>query len=112
MIEEKFYEFACEFYTVEKVVQTVVLLNNGETETIRLEARFRHDTEKYDIASYKKEYFTVQPTFPQTNGKYDREQEDAETWVKYELPSVTENSADKAIERALNWLKDRCKDCH
>jgi hypothetical protein len=60
-------------------------------------------------AHASKRKITVQPTYPQSHGNFDRKPETMQVWVSYDLPWTDRNTADDALAQALGFLKDRCQ---
>jgi hypothetical protein len=104
MLDPANYPFCSEFYIVEKSIEVVAKIN-GEDRQIRIDALHRPDsTTRYSTASYIKEDITVQPTYPQTNGDFERKPECVRVWIAYNLPWTARNSADEALAQALSFL--------
>ena len=103
------HRFCSEIYTVEKSIEVVVTLRDGDTQ-IGIDALKNERTGKYSTTAYLKEHVTLQPTFPKTGGSYDRQPEDFEIWVDYDLPWTNRDSADAALEQALGFLEERCSE--
>ena len=49
----------------------------------------------------------VQPTYPQTGGKFDRQPESVEVWHLSREPWVVGQTAEDALKQALHWLAER-----
>lgn len=107
MINQDHYGFADEFYIIEKTVEIVVQIA-GEAKTIRIEALHRPASGNYHTRAYIQEYIRIQPTYPQTKGKFDRSPEDKQLWVDYDLPWTDRETADDAIIQALGFLRLHC----
>ncbi|MEE9250824.1 MAG: hypothetical protein V3U93_06825 [Alphaproteobacteria bacterium] len=99
--------FCSEFYTVEKSIEVVVKLRDGDTR-IKIDALKDERAGKFSTKEYREELVTLQPTCPQTGGSYDRQPEDFRIWVDYDLPWTNRDTADAALEQALGFLKERC----
>src|SRR5208283_3243263 len=105
MLDPADYPFCSEFYIVEKSIEVGANIN-GEDRQIRIDALHRPDsTTRYSTASYIKEHITVQPTYPQANGDFDRKPEHVEVWIAYDLPWTARDSADDALAQALSFLR-------
>jgi hypothetical protein len=100
------FSFCSEFCVVAKVVEVVVNLG-GANRTVRIEAldRFYSTQPSYSTRAYIQESVTVQPTYPQSNGRFERKPESMRVWVPYDLPWTDRDSADGAIEQALGFLR-------
>jgi hypothetical protein len=61
----------------------------------------------FRIAAYIEESITAQPTYPQTEERFDREPESMRVWTSYHLPWVERDSADGALAQALGFLSER-----
>ncbi len=107
MITRSHIDFCNEFYVVEKTVEVVVQIS-GESQTIRIEALQSLLQGKYSTRAYIQEHVTVQPTYPKTGGKFDREPESMRVWADYDLPWTNRESADDALNQALGFLSERC----
>jgi hypothetical protein len=109
MLRPAQYQFCNEFYFVEKSIEVVVTLKaTGEPHRIRIDALYSPDsTIKYSTSSYIEEDVTVQPTYPQTDGKFDRKPERFRIWTAYDLPWTDRNSADDVLAQALGFLEER-----
>lgn len=70
MLDPSRYKFCSEFYVVEKAVE-VVLEISGEPVTIKIEVH-KDGSSKYCVRSFIQRDITVQPTYPQRNGKFVR----------------------------------------
>ena len=99
--------FCSEFYIVEKSIEVVVTIQQQD-ERIRIDALLDTKTGDYSTASYIETDVTLQPTYPQTHGSFDRNPEDFRIWVRYELPWTNRDSADAALNQALGFLEERC----
>ena len=106
MLDEKNYEFCDEFYLVEKTVE-VVLDIAGQSQSIRIEAKVALPSGIYSTSAYRQEHISAQPTYPQSNGKFDRTPTDMSIWVPYDLPWTSGSSADEVLRRALSFLRER-----
>ena len=108
MISKQNYDFCSEAYIVEKTIEVVVNIAD-ETRTIRIEALHDLNDGHYCTRSYIKETFTIQPTYPQTYGQFDRRPEESTVWIRYELPWTHRKTADDALSQALGFLSERCR---
>lgn len=106
MFDTTIHNFCSEFYTIENSIVVVVRFRDG-SHHIRLDALKDERSEKYSIRSYKEESVTVQPTYPQSSGKYNQSPQNYRVWVGYELPWVDADSADNALRLALVFLRGR-----
>lgn len=79
----------------------------GDSKHLRIEVHHHLASAKFSTAAYVREYVTVQPTYPQSNGKYDRKAEDMAIWAVYDLPWTMGESADEVIARALSFIRER-----
>jgi len=107
MIDQDAYSFADEFYVVDKTIEIVVRIADEPT-TIRIEALCHPPSGKYHTRAYVQGFYSIQPTYPQTGGKFDRKPEDKDLWVAYNLPWTKSDSADAAITQAIGFLRERC----
>ena len=107
MYNSQQHGFCSEFYTVEKSIEVVVTIR-GEDETIRIDALKDELIGRYKTKAYREEHVTLQPTYPQTQGAFDRQPQDYRVWVDYALPWTDRESADGALNQALDFLSDRC----
>jgi hypothetical protein len=106
MTDQEVYETFSEAYIIEKTVM-VVEYSEDDNLTVKIEALYNVHSNRYEIRSYKKDTFTLQPSYPWTDGKYDRKPGEYEVWVRYDLPSVDADDADGAIRQALLFLSQR-----
>ena len=110
MLNPAAYDFASEFYIVEKTIEVVVSIR-GESQSIRIEALNNPDSDppsRYSTRAYIREDMTVQPTYPQSGGgQFDRKPTSVSVWVSYDLPWTSRDTADAALSQALGFLGDR-----
>ncbi len=106
MIPKRNYDFCSEAYIVEKTIEVVVNIAD-ETRTIRIEALSDLNDGHYCTRSYIKENYTIQPTYPQTHGQYDKQPEESTVWIRYDLPWTNCKTADEALSQALGFLRER-----
>lgn len=100
--------YASEFYTVGPTIDVVVTLKaTSASARIRLEA-LEGSNGDYSVKSYIEEHVTIQPTYPQANGKFMTQPKDVRIWADYDLPWVSHKSADAALNQALGFLSKRC----
>lgn len=109
MYDKQRHGFCSEFYTVEKTIEVVVTIG-GESETIRIDALKEGGTGEYSTKAYREEHLTVQPTYPQSGGSFDRAARDYRVWVDYDLPWTNRDSSAAALNQALGFLKERCSE--
>ena len=110
MINESVLEKCFEAYEIEKIIDVVVSFKSShESRRVRIEALRDLRDNKYSTTAYILENITVQPTYPQSNGKYDRSPNDMEVWSHYDLPWTSGNSADAVLTQALVFLRERCE---
>jgi hypothetical protein len=108
MYNSELHSYCSEFYTVEKTLE-VVVSRNGESITVRLEALRNEETGRYSTRAFMDENVTLQPTYPQSHGKYEREAEDFRIWVPFpDFPWTDRDSADAVLMQALGFLRERC----
>ena len=106
MYDQDQHSFCSEFSIVEKTIDVVAEIS-GETETIRIEAHRNEPAGRYSTSSFIQEHITVQPSYPMSNGEYDRKPEDMIVWRKYDLPWIDRGNAEDAIRQALGFLKEK-----
>lgn len=106
MISKQNYEYCSEFYIVEKKIEVVVTIG-GDPQSIRIEALHDPNSHRYSTRAYIQEHITVQPTYPQTNGNYNRKPKEMIIWRDYDLPWTDSDSADGALTRVLGFLEER-----
>jgi hypothetical protein len=100
--------YANEFYVVGPTVDVVAKLKaTGESARIRIEL-LKDPNGVYSVKSYIEEHITVQPTYPKEHGEFTSRPKDVLMWVDYDLPWVSQKSADVALAQALNFLSERC----
>jgi hypothetical protein len=108
MLDKKHYDFCSEFYVVEKSIAVVVKIGD-EDQQVRIDALYGPDsTTVYSTHAYIKEDIMIQPTYPQTEGEFDRDPESVRVWIDYDLPWTAAGSADEALAQALEFLRARC----
>ncbi|WP_417799070.1 hypothetical protein [Terasakiella pusilla] len=96
-----------EFYTVAKTIEVVVLIN-GEQCHIRIDALKDETQGVYTTHSYFEENVTLQPTYPNSGGLFQRPTQDYQIWTSFNLPWTRSDTADGALNQALGWLSERC----
>lgn len=110
MLDGARHSFCSEFYIVEKSIEVCAEIGGGQRR-IRIDALCRPgSTTRHSTRSYIKEVIIVQPTYPQSDGKFDRKPESVRTWIAYDLPWTARDSADGALAQALDFLGERCSD--
>ena len=107
MYNREIHGFCSEFYTVEESIE-VVVTTRGQSERIRIDALRDERTGTYCTKAYIGEHVSLPPTYPQTNGTFDRSRTSFRVWVDYELPWTDRESADQALGQALSFLRERC----
>lgn len=107
MLDLSGYESITEYREVEKTIE-IVLEVNGESKVIRIDAvKFeREGVTKYDTRGWVLESVTLQPTYPQTGGGFDRKPERMQVWAAYSIPWVDRDSADAALSQAIGFIAD------
>lgn len=106
MLDRQRYDFASEFYVIEKTIEVVVNIN-GQNETIKIEALHDFDDDAYKTRAFILENVTLQPTYPQVGGEFSNGLTDFQVYVSYELPWTHRPTADEALQQALGFLKER-----
>ena len=98
------------FNEVYEVVKTAELVGYDRN-MYRIEVLkcFSNPNVPYLIRSLIWRHITVQPTYPKTSGKFDRQPEDMGVWVDVELPWVVAQTADGALAQALSFLAGRTR---
>lgn len=110
LFDKELHNFCSEFYSVEKSIQ-VVVSRGGTQMTVKIDALRDEENGKYSIAAYYQEHVTMQPTYPQSYGKFDQKPDDFIAWVNWiDFPWVHADSAEGALRQALGFLRDRCDD--
>ena len=107
MYDRKMHAFCSEFYTIEKSIEVVVTIQ-GQSERIRIDSLQEENTGNYSTKAYIERGLTLQQTYPQTRGSFDRDPENFRVWVDYDLPWTHQDSADAALGQAVGFLKERC----
>ncbi len=108
MFDKELHGFCSEFYIVEKSIE-VVVSRNGEETTVKIDALRNEQSGKYSIGAYMQEHVTLQPTYPQKNGSFEKTPDDFIAWVSWiDFPWVQAESADGALRQALGFLRERC----
>ena len=105
MISEACYEFAEEFYIVEKTVELAITTENHSA-TIRIEALLNPKNGNYHTRAYSREEFRIQPTNPQVSIGCNCPGEVKFMWMNCDLPWTSRPTADAAISQALGFLRD------
>ena len=104
MISPQAYAECSEFYEVAKTVE-FVMNYGGENRRFRINALLNLATGRYSTSAYISESVTLQPTFPQTAGQFERKPEDMQIWIVFSDIGWTDRStAEAAIEQALGFL--------
>lgn len=110
MINDFVLEKCTEAYEIEKTIDVVVTLKSShEPRHVRIEALRDLSNNKYSTTAYVRENIIVQPTYPQSNGNFDRKLSEMEIWIDYDLPWTDGDSADAVLTRALGFLRERCE---
>lgn len=111
MINDSVLEKCTEVYEIEKTIEVVVTLKSShEPRHVRIEAlRDLSNNNKYSTTAYVRENILVQPTYPRSNGNFDRKHSEMEIWIDYDLPCTDGDSADAVLTRALGFLRERCE---
>ena len=117
MIQSRTHEKWAEVYAVEKTVEVVVSMQ-GEPQTIRIEALRSFQTGRYSTKAFCLQHAVLQPVPPpEHEEEADKAPEEAPpqpiyapVWadLRPTLNMTNEASADEAIERALDYLAQRC----
>ena len=107
MYNRESHDFCSEFYTVEKSIEVVVTIQ-GQSQRIRIDALRDETTGRCCTKAYIEEHLSLQPTYPQTNGKFGRSPTGFRLWVDYDLPWTNRDSADEALGQALSFLREHC----
>ena len=107
MFDEAVHGFCSEFYTVEKTIEVVANLKDGNAQ-IKIEALRDERTGDYSTKAYLEESVTLQPTYPQSGDSFDRGPENFLIWVAYNLPWTSRKSADEVLKQALGFLRAQC----
>lgn len=104
MIKPSAYGSCGEFYEIAKTVEFVKSYG-GEDRYFRINALLNPGTGRYSTSAYIRESVTLQPKFPQTNGKFDRRPEEMQVWAVFSNIGWTDRgTAEEAIEQALGFL--------
>lgn len=108
MFDKEMHDFCSEYYTVEKSLELVVN-RQGEPTTVRIDALRDWQSGRYLTRAYLQEHVKLQPTYPQSNGKYQREPEDFIVWVAWlDFPWTDGDSVNAVLRSALGFLSERC----
>ncbi len=107
VINENAYDFADEFFVVEKTVEVRVRIE-GIPQTVRIEALLHPASGSYYARACIQDCFKIQPSYPQSRGRFDREPLDGILWLDFEIPWAAGDSADDAITQALGVLRLQC----
>jgi len=89
-----------------EVVKTVEVVRDGKTR-YRLEVikEYRGNTSVlYDVLCWRHEHFHIQPSYPRSGGKFEKEPEDARILVPGHMPALNNPTAEGALRQALNFL--------
>ena len=104
MINPKCYSSCAEFYEVAQTVQFVKSYA-GEDRRFKIEALFDPQNGNYSTKAYLQEDVTLQPSFPVTNGVFDRKPTTFTVWVSFtNIGWTSRATAEEAIEQALGFL--------
>lgn len=100
-----------EAYEITKTLEIVTphdLDGSGEPSTVRIEILHCQKAGKYSVRWSRKTSFHLQPSYPVIQGKHATVAGDFSVWVPLRnMPWVDEIDEDKAVRRALHWLKER-----
>ena len=89
-----------------EVVKTVEVVRDGKTR-YRLEVikEYRGNTSVlYDVLCWRHEHFHIQPSYPKSGGKFEKEPEDARILVPGHMPELHNSTAEGALQQALKFL--------
>ncbi|MEO5690102.1 MAG: hypothetical protein ABIR54_22305 [Burkholderiaceae bacterium] len=104
MINPSSYSACSEFYEVAKSVE-FVRPYGGEDRRFRIDALLNLADGSFSTSAYLEESVTLQPSFPQSNGAFDRKPEAFRVWVAFSnIGWTNRTSADDAINQALGML--------
>ena len=93
-----------EFYVVEKTIHVVVTLAAGGDATIRIDALRDMRSGEYSTTAY------IERRFKLTLGDGEvADDSEFAAWVDFELPWTNRATADDALNQALSWLSQKCK---
>lgn len=97
-----------EAYEEEKSI-IIVTTFGGEEVTFRISALKDLKTtnsNRYSTRVERLEHIDVQPTFPQSNGKFDRPISTRQVWVSHDHPWTNRSTAEEAINQALGFFEN------
>lgn len=92
-----------EFYTVAKSVEFVKRYG-GTDRAFRVDALFDPESARYSTAVYIRETVILQPAYPQTNGKFEREPESMEIWRTFHTAWTSGLSSEQVIAQAIGFI--------
>jgi hypothetical protein len=88
-----------------EVVRTVeVVGRNRKTYRIEVLKSYPSSATPFQVRYLTKDEVTVQPTYPQRDGKFEREPESITVWHRSSEPWVVAQTAEDALKQALDFL--------
>lgn len=109
MYNKEMHSFCSEFYTLAQSV-TIVMKWQVEATTIRVDVLKKEtaDKPKYVSRAFRQEEVTLQPSYPEENGKLTSKPTRYEVWVTHETPWVDGSTAEQALSQTLGFLREQC----
>jgi hypothetical protein len=101
------YDAFTEIYEIVRSIQVVG--KDRETYKIDILWDLREDT-VYQARFSVMESYTIQPTYPQSYGEYEKKPRAVNVWIRlFNMASVSADTPEKALEQALFFLSERAK---
>ena len=109
MYNKEMHSFCSEFYTLAQSV-TIVMKWQGDETTIRIDVLKDETADKPEYVShaFRQENVTLQPSYPEENGKFMSKPTRYEVWVSHETPWVNCSTAEQALGQTLGFLREQC----
>ena len=107
MLDPDVFPFCHEFYVVEKSIEVVVMIN-GDSRCVRIDALHELKQDRYYTRAYIEENVFLEPAYPADDDA--RQRESASVWAAWTVfPWTHGNSADQVLRSALSFLGDCCR---
>ena len=103
------------FTEVDEIVSVVEVVIRG-SRRVRLEVHkdYSNSNTPYTVHYFEQDTMTLQPSFPSSGGgkqarMFESPTEDIRVWKSADYPWVAEQTAENALNRALNWIQESAR---
>ena len=98
------------FNEVYEVVKTVEVVGyDRKIRRVEVLKCYSNTKTPYIVNYLIRDEATVQPTYPKSGGKFERQPESVEIWHRTSEPWVVAQTAEEALAQALHWLAERAR---